>query len=379
MQKELEKGDKRKHNLEYKRLQDRRLYLAKQGKTKTRAYQELGVRMKRLPSMDPKDPNFIRVKYVRYADDWIMGIIGPHKLAEEIKRKVRDFLRTELKLTLSEEKTVVTNTRTQEANFLGYKVRLGRTNKEQKQTLRTNGSGKVYKQRTTGSEIVLKAPMDELISKLHKKGFCDKKGNPTSRKPWQLLDDDQIVNLYSSINRGIQMYYRPVDNWGQLTRLQYILKFSLAKTLAGKHRSKVSKVLNSDGDIKIKTVRKGKEKEIVFFQNHDWKSDRNGFTNAGKIDLVVMNIRMRVRSKLGQPCCVCGDNEQVQMHHVRHVRKMTEKRAKGFTRVMDALNRKQIPVCKKCHKLIHMGQYDGMSLKDLAYDPRRNSRVQVES
>lgn len=372
LQVELEKGVKRKHNLEYKRLQDRRLYLAKQGKTKTRAYQELGVRMKKLPSMDTKDPDFIRIKYIRYADDWLIGVTGPRKLAEDVKRKVRNFLSSELKLTLSEEKTVITNARTQEAKFLGYKIRLGRTDKEQKQTITTNGSGKIFKRRSTGSEIVLKAPMQEIIKKLHAKGFCDKKGNPTHRAAWQRLDDDQIVNLYSSINRGIQQYYRPADNWAKIQRVQYILKFSLAKTLAGKHKCKITRVINEAGDIKIRTMRKGKVKEIVFFQNHDWKSNRDGFTNTEKIDIVRMNIRMRTRSKLGQPCCICGDSERVEMHHVRHLRKMTEERAKGFTRVMDALNRKQIPVCQRCHRLIHAGQYDGISLKDLAYDPRRD-------
>lgn len=377
VQAELEKGIKRKHNLEYKRLQDRRLYLAKQGKTKTRAYQELGVRMKKLPSMDTKDPNFIRVKYIRYADDWIIGVTGPRKLAEEIKRKVRSFLRTELKLALSEKKTVITNARTQEAKFLGYKIRLGRTNKEQKQTITTNGTGKVFKRRSTGSEIVLKAPMNELIKKLHTKGFCDKKGNPIHRAPWQQLDEDQIVNLYSSINRGIQQYYRPTDNWAKIQRVQYILKFSLAKTLAGKRKSKITRIINSNGDIKIRTTRKGKEKEIAFYQNHDWKTKRDGFTNTEKVDIVRMNIRMRTRSKLGQPCCICGDSERVEMHHVRHIRKMSDKRAKGFTRVMSALNRKQIPVCQKCHKLIHAGQYDGISLKDLAYDPRRNTTIKA--
>jgi group II intron reverse transcriptase/maturase len=371
LQGELERSGKRKHNLEYKRLQDRRLYLAKQGKTKTRAYQELGARMRKLPSMDTKDPNFIRVKYVRYADDWVIGITGPHELAEDIKRKVRDFLGTELKLTLSEKKTVITNARTQEAKFLGYVIRLGRTNKEQKQTKTTNGSGKEFKRRSTGSEIVLRAPMEELINRLQKKGFCNKKGNPLHRAPWQQLDEDQIVNLYSSINRGIQQYYRPTDNWASVQRVQYILKYSLAKTLAGKRKSKISRVINGNGDIKIRTLRKGKEKEIAFFQNHDWKTQRDGFTNTEKVDIVRMNIRMRTRSKLGQPCCICGDSERVEMHHVRHIRKMTDKRAKGFSRVMSALNRKQIPVCQKCHRLIHAGQYDGISLKDLAYDPRR--------
>jgi len=372
LQAELEKGTKRKHNLEYKRLQDRRLYLAKQGKTKTREYQELGVRMKKLPSMDTKDPNFIRVKYIRYADNWIIGVTGPRKLAEDIKRKVRNFLSTELKLTLSEKKTVIINSRTQEAKFLGYKIRLGRTNKEQKQTVTTNGSGKVFKRRSTGSEIVLRVPMEEIIKRLHTKGFCDKNGNPVHRAPWQQLDEDQIVSLYSSINRGIQLYYRPTDNWASVQRVQYILKFSLAKTLAGKRKSKISRVISGKGDIKIRARRKDKEKEIAFYQNHDWTTKRDSFNNTVKVDLVRMNIRMRTRSKLGLPCCICGDSERVQMHHVRHLRKMTEKRTKGFTRVMDALNRKQVPVCLRCHRLIHAGQYDGISLKDLAYDPRKS-------
>lgn len=101
---ELERGGKRKLNLEYKRLQDRRLYLAKQGKTRSRKYKELGIRMQKLPSMDTRDPDFVRIKYIRYAGDWLIGVTGPYQLAEQIKQKVRDFLRTELKLTLSERR-----------------------------------------------------------------------------------------------------------------------------------------------------------------------------------------------------------------------------------------------------------------------------------
>jgi len=373
LQKELEKGIKRRHNPEYKRLQDRRLYLAKQGKTRTQAFRELEVQMKKLPSGDPNDPNFIRVKYVRYADDWIIGVTGSHELAEEIKQRVRDFLKSKLKLTLSEEKTVITNARTQEAGFLGYKIRLGRTDaKEQKQTKTTNGSGKTFKKRSTGMEIVLKAPIDKLIQKLEAKGFCTSNGEPIHRAPWILLDDDQIVLLYSSINRGIQQYYRPADNWARVQRIQHILKYSLAKTLAAKHKGKVTDVIQgSERDIKVAVRRNGKEKEVQFYLNHDWKVKRDAFTKGEKTDLVRMNVRLRTRSKLGFPCCICGDEEEIQMHHVRHLRKMTERQAKGFTRVMSALNRKQIPVCTRCHREIHAGNYDGISLKDFAYDPRK--------
>jgi group II intron reverse transcriptase/maturase len=368
---ELEKGEKRKYNLEYKRLQDRRLTLIKRGKTKTEEFERISVRMKQLPSRDTKDPGFVRVKYVRYADDWMIGVIGSHQLAEEIKERVKVFLQTKLNLRLSEEKTAITNTRTEEAKFLGYRVRLGKL-ESQKQGMATNGSGKTFKKRTTGMEVVLKAPMDELIKKLHQRGFCDKQGNPVHKAPWKLLDEDQIVNLYSSINRGIQQYYRPANNWARLQRVQYILKFSLAKTLAAKRRSAITSVIQGN-DVRIKTRRKGKEVTITFYQNSDWSTNRDAFTDSPTVDLVRMHARLRTRSKLGLPCCICGDPINVQMHHVRHLRKMTDKQAKGFTRVMAMLNRKQVPVCKRCHRQIHDGQYDSLSIRDLAYDPRTAS------
>jgi len=187
------------------------------------------------------------------------------------------------------------------------------------------------------------------------------------------LDEDQIVLLYSQINRGIQQYYRPAYNFSRVQRLQYILKFSLAKTLAGKHKGKIANVISGpEKDIKVTVIRNnGRINEVKFYLNHDWTGKRDAFTKSAEVDIVRMNVRLRTRSKLGLPCCICGDEDNVQMHHVRHIRKMTEKQAKGFTRVMMALNRKQIPVCYRCHKQIHAGSYDGMSLKDLAYDPRK--------
>jgi group II intron reverse transcriptase/maturase len=370
LQKELEKGEMKRPNPEYRSLQKRRQYLAKIGKINTREYKELGVQMRKFPSMDPKDPNFVRVRYVRYADDWIIGIIGPKYLAKEIKEKVRQFLKAKLDLTLSEEKTVITNARTSDAKFLGYRIRLGRSKQaEQKQTLSTNASGKTFKRRSTGMQIVLKAPMDELIKKLNQKGFCDANGRPLHKKAWILLDEDQIISLYSSINRGIQNYYRPVDNWAKLSRIQYILKFSLAKTLAAKRQMSITRIIK-DKNIKVTVTRKKQQRTITFYQNTDWTIDRKAFTNSPTVDLVRMHERMRTRSKLGMPCCICLNSVGVAMHHVRHIRKMTEKQAKGFTGLLAKLNRKQVPVCQECHKKIHKGEYDGISLRDLAYDPR---------
>ena len=75
---------------------------------------------------------------------------------------------------------------------------------------------------------------------------------------------------------------------------------------------------------------------------------------------------MRSRSKLGKPCYICGSAEGIEMHHVRHIRKMDAKKASGFNAVMNALNRKQIPTCQECHHKIHRGEYDGLGLSDLS-------------
>lgn len=364
---EMEKGKDRRWNPEYKRLQDRKLLLAKKGQTRSEEFQKLNVKLKTLPSMDMKDPNFVRVRYVRYADDWMIGVIGSHKLAEEVKQKVGEFLSTQLKLTLSKNKTTITSAKREEAKFLGFKVRVGRSIKSQKQKITTSKSGKAVKKRTTGMEVIIKAPMKELIKKLQLKGFCDGKGIPIHRPSWMLMDEDQIVLMYSSINRGILEYYRMVDNWARVQRIQYILKFSLAKTLAGKRKDKISNVIR-DKEIQIKTVRDGKERIHRFYQNHDWTNKRKVFSKGQRVDLVRMNIKLRTGSKLGLSCICCGDTEKIEMHHVRHLRKMTQEQASGFTRVMIAMNRKQVPVCKRCHKLIHSGKYDGLSLHDLAYD-----------
>jgi len=377
LQKELEKGELRRPNPEYRKLQKRRQYLEKTGKVNAREnrelgeYRELGVKMQKLPSLDPNDPNFVRVKYVRYADDWLIGVIGPKQLAESIKERIGHFLKCHLNLTLSPEKTHITQARTEEAEFLGYRIRLGRSDKEQKQTLSTNRSGKSFKRRSTGMQIVLKAPMGKLIQRLNQKGFCDEKGRPLHKAAWIHQDEDQIISQYSAVNRGLQLYYRPTDNWAEMARVQYILKFSLAKTLAAKRQKPITQVIQAK-DISIKVRRaNGKETTITFYRNTDWSVQRGAFTDSPEVDIVRMHIRLRTRTKLGWPCVICGETREIVMHHVRYVREgFTSRRLQGFHRVMAALNRKQVPVCRSCHNKIHRGEYDGLSPKDLMYDPR---------
>ena len=149
------------------------------------------------------------------------------------------------------------------------------------------------------------------------------------------------------------------------------------KTLALKRKTTIAKVIRNR---RIFTVvkRKAGDKMIQFYDNSNWRTNRDAFSKAKDVDLVKMSAQLRTRSKLGFDCCICGESKGVEMHHVRHVREMSDKKAKGFMRVMAILNRKQIPVCKQCHRKIHSGAYDGLRLEDLAYDPSKLNGLDVQ-
>jgi group II intron reverse transcriptase/maturase len=366
LQEGYEQGQRKRANPKYKALAGQKGRLVAQGETRTKEFRAIVREMRKLPSLDPYDSNFIRIRYIRYTDDWIIGVSGSKELAKEVEERVKTFLKDELKLHLSEEKTKITNARSEQALFLGVKISTGRMAAEQKVKLSTNASGRHVKRRSTGWEVVMKAPIDQQIKRLAEKNFCDAEGKPKAKGAWVNLDADQIIQRYSSINRGIQNYYRFTDNFVEIRRIQYVLKYSLAKTLAEKYKTSVARVFDK-GKIKTKVIGADGAREVQFYQNRSWKVNRNGFKPSRNIDQIVLGTKLGTRSKLGQKCAVCGDDSDVEMHHVRHLRKMNQrwKDDQSFKRVMIALNRKQIPLCSSCHHRVHAGVYDGIRLRDL--------------
>lgn len=368
----FERGQKKRKNPIYKRLENRKRQAKKKGGTRTKEYRELEKQMRNTPSVVVNDPDFIRIKYLRYADDWLIGICGSRSLAQQVKEEIKIFLRDHLKLELSEEKTRLTHAREEQAQFLGTQLFIGRGGVQRVATV-PNRMGKPYKRRTTGSETIMEAPLSKLLRRLEKKGFCTANGIPTAKKAWISLEPDQIVLLYNGINRGLQNYYRFADNFKQLQRIQYILHYSLAKTLAAKYKCSMRRIFKRFGKaitILVKTKKDKPDREVSFHVNHDWTKQRDEFQVSNtKIDLLRWTIKLRTRSKLGKACCICESTVQMEMHHVRHIRKTGAKPPTGFNAILQALNRKQLPVCKSCHQKIHRGQYDGMRLTDLAYNP----------
>src|SRR5690242_8074685 len=87
-----------------------------------RAVRQLRVQRRGVPRGDPGDPGYRRLRYIRYADDHLLGFTGPKAEAEQIKQRLAEFLRDDLKLELNQDKTLITHARTQAASFLGYQI-----------------------------------------------------------------------------------------------------------------------------------------------------------------------------------------------------------------------------------------------------------------
>ena len=190
---------------------------------------------------DPSD----RLFYTRYDDDFIIGIAGSFEYAEDVKEQVCLFLNT-LKLTLSEEKTKVTNIRKDNALFLGHLVGIDTSIK----MTYVHPKGQTpYLKRVTGKLIKVKAPIPRIVDRLYSKGFCDKNGFPCCKKLWIGMDDDQIVRSFSFTIRGILGFYSGASHRRYLQRIWYILKFSCAYTLASKHSCSLSKIFSKHGKL----------------------------------------------------------------------------------------------------------------------------------
>jgi group II intron reverse transcriptase/maturase len=307
-----------------------------------------------IPGYDPFDPNFLRFKFIRYADDWVVGVIGPVSLVRTIYSLVEEFLRVELKLELSKDKSHITYMPSGKVEFLGYRVQSGKSS--------TYSVNPDVKRKSVGWQIRLFAPTEKLVEKLYENNFCTKQGRGVCTQGWIVYPDDIIISRYNSIIRGLRNYYAPADNFTTtFDRLQYIIKFSCAHTLAAKHKSRVSIQI-----AKLNLMLENNEKGRLDIPRP--KKDINNF----KIKVVDMNkvfnsYAARTSTLSATKCIICDSSEGLEMHHLKHLRKDNVALEDNYFRaVMQRMNRKQVTVCRKCHMDIHRGIYDGQSLRLLS-------------
>jgi hypothetical protein len=227
------KGNRRRRNTEYYRLKRQEEPLRKKGRNEeaTASRKE----SQKLPSVDTKDEGYRRLRYVRYADDYLLSFVGSKAEAEEIKEELGTFLRDHLKLEQSQEKTLLTHARTERARFLGYEVHTA-----QLDFRRSRGVGTTaHDRRSTNGRILLNVPETVLRDKCRH----HMENGKTIHRTERLEDDDfTIVATYQSEYRGLVNYYALAYDLGRLGKLRWVMEQALTKTLARKHKTSVKRI-----------------------------------------------------------------------------------------------------------------------------------------
>ncbi len=310
------------------------------------------------PSGDEMDGSYRRLKYIRYADDFILGVIGSKEDALRIKEDIKSFLSESLALELSEEKTLITHTG-KSAKFLGYEITVTRNNHQ-----RRDVQGRL--RRTYGKRVRLNVSMATLRDKLLEYGAMEIKlrngkeiWKPKCRSGLIFNDDLEILDRYNRETVGFCNYYLIANNCVVLHNFRYIMEYSMYKTFAGKYRSTVRKINKKYRRNKLFTVKyeqKGVIKSRTFYKT-SFKRRTTAFNGSCDIepysiaDVSRTNLTDRLKA---EKCELCGATGKLIMHHVRNLKDLKGK--ESWKRLMSARKRKTIALCPSCHRLRHLGK-----------------------
>ena len=310
------------------------------------------------PSGDEMDGSYRRLKYIRYADDFILGIIGSKEDVLRIKEDIKSFLSESLALELSEEKTLITHTG-KSAKFLGYEITVTRTNHQ-----RRDVQGRL--RRTYGKRVRLNVSMATLRDKLLEYGAMEIKlrngkeiWKPKCRSGLIFNDDLEILDRYNRETVGFCNYYLIANNCVVLHNFRYIMEYSMYKTFAGKYRSTVRKINKKYRLNKLFTVKyeqQGVIKSRTFYKT-SFKRRTTAFNGSCDIepysiaDVSRTNLTDRLKA---EKCELCGATGKLIMHHVRNLKDLKGK--ESWKRLMSARKRKTIALCPSCHRLRHLGK-----------------------
>ncbi|MBW8699153.1 Group II intron-encoded protein LtrA [Streptomyces sp. MBT84] len=347
---EYTRGDRRGRNPAYLELQNLLAKARRRGdRVQARALRQ---RMVSLPSADPNDPAYRRLRYIRYADDHLLGFAGPKVEAEQIKQRLAQFLRDELKLELSQEKTLITHARTRAARFLGYEI-----------TTQHNDTKKTGRYRRINGQIALRVPRDVIKAKCAPYLAC---GKPAKKTALINSSDHAIVATFGTVYRGVVQYYLLAGDVFRLHRLQWVMETSMLKTLAAKHRSSVSKMaakhktrIDTPGGPRVcfeaRIERKNRKPLVARFGGIPLQRQRAAELADREPVRVDYPQKELISRLLADTCEICGSKGNVQVHHVRALADLAHAgwQPSDWARVMLHRRRKTVVACDTCHDRIH--------------------------
>ena len=364
---QYKKGKKRKRNPKYTKVSNDIRKAKKEGNREL--VKELTRQLRQLSSIDPFDSNYCRVWYVRYADDFLLGIIGSKQTAIEIKQKIGEFLLQELKLEMSEQKTLITHARSEKVKFLGYDIFTAWENN--RITKAKDGKRK----RSVNGKVQLCVPYEVIQEWSHK--FKGPHGKTIHRASLINHSDLEIINIYQAEFQGLVNYYEMAYNVSDLYQVKHHYQESLVKTLATKHKTSVNniytkyKTRTEHGVVAIEATipnpnKPGKVYRATFGGN-PIRYKRYTTINDLKPNVYKYYGRNELGRRLIKQLCEiegCNSSDRIQGHHVNSVKELKKKykgknNAPAWAIFMMTRNRKTIFVCHKHHQEITHGRYDG--------------------
>jgi group II intron reverse transcriptase/maturase len=352
---EYTRGDKRRPEPGYRHVESRIAKATRRGDRVTvRALRRL---RRSLPSQDPDDLDYRRLRYVRYCDDFLLGFAGPRREAEGIKSKIGEFLRDELTLELSESKTLITHATSQAARFLSYEIRT-----QHADTKITRG------RRAVNGVVGLFVPRDVIRDRCAR---YMNKGKPAQRGPLLHDEDYTIVAKYGSEYRGFVQYYLLAQDVFRLEKLRWVMETSMLKTLAGKHKSTVAKMARKykasidtpDGPRTCFQVtvhrERGKKPLVARFGGIPLTRQRTAVLTDLKPIMATVKRNELIHRLLAGRCELCEGRIGLQVHHIRKLADLNKPgrpERPSWVHLMAIRKRKTLVVCEQCHQDIHAGR-----------------------
>lgn len=313
-----------------------------------------------VPVLNAMDDTYRRLKYVRYADDFLIGIIGSKADAQKVKEDLKIYLSEKLKLELSDEKTLITNAKSP-AKFLGYEVFVRKSN-----ATKRNKNGVLA--RTYGEKVVLEignATMRKklleyeamTIAKRNDKEVWKYKARPCMKNN----DDLEIISQYNAEIRGFYNYYSIANNSYTIDSFYNIMEYSMYKTYACKYQTSTRKIIRKYSENKefvVKYLNKKGQMQSRRFYNDGFARKASIINHA---DVLPNNIQFTFRTSLidrlkAKQCEYCGAREELEMHHVKKLKDLKGKQ--DWEKHMIARHRKTMAVCFNCHRKMHYGKMD---------------------
>lgn len=312
-----------------------------------------------IPSKDPQDPNFRRLMYIRYADDFVVLSTSSYKETSFLKQHIKNFL-MRLGLTLNTDKTKVTSMQ-KGFSFLGADLMKIRSGAKPMRYIKYKGKKKPGRRRVNLRLRVL-APISKLLKRLSEAKLVKLSGgtglpNATAKRLLVPMDHADILTFYNQKIRGILNYYSFAGNRGQLHRVLYFLYMGCALTLALKYRTRTARATFKKFGTNLKDEKSG----TTLYRPNNLrvlhKYQKSVSIEEPKAIIAKNWANKLTNSGLLRTCAICGGGP-VEMHHLRGVKKVRARIKTGeasYEQFVGTFRRKQIPLCTIHHRELHKG------------------------